>query len=120
MTVNPSLACPPRRLRALPSRWTPTAVAAGLALVHLALLAPAALHAQEAHARFGPPGGAQIRLRSTTDIAILAPVLEAFVARNPDLAVAYEQWGSNDLYALALAECRARRVVPETWRLDHG
>ena len=44
MTVNPSLACPPRRLRALPSRWTPTAVAAGLALVHLALLAPA--HAQ--------------------------------------------------------------------------
>lgn len=78
-------------------------------LIALALLAPAALHAQEAHARFGPPGGAQIRLRSTTDIAILAPVLEAFVARNPDLAVAYEQWGSNDLYALALAECRAGR-----------
>ena len=23
-------------------------------------------------------------------------------------------------YAEALAECRARRVVPETWRLDHG
>lgn len=75
-------------------------------LTVLALLSlPAA--AQEARARFGADGAPAIRLRSTTDISILAPTLQAFVARNPGLAVNYEQWGSNDLYALGLAECEA-------------
>lgn len=37
MTVNPFLARPPQRLRALPSRWTPTAQAVGWALASLAL-----------------------------------------------------------------------------------
>lgn len=41
MTVNPILACPPRRPGVLPTRWTPTAFAAGLAMVSLALTAPA-------------------------------------------------------------------------------
>lgn len=77
-------------------------------LLALALLTlPAA--AQEARARFGADGATAIRLRSTTDIAILGPTLEAFVARNPGLAVDYEQWGSNDLYALALQDCEASR-----------
>jgi len=41
VTVNPILACPPRRPGVLPTRWTPTAFAAGLAMVSLALTAPA-------------------------------------------------------------------------------
>ncbi len=41
MTVNSLLACPSRRPGVLPTRWTPTACAAGLALVSLALTVPA-------------------------------------------------------------------------------
>ena len=40
MTVNSLLACPLRRPGVLPTRWTPTACAAGLAMVSLALTAP--------------------------------------------------------------------------------
>lgn len=48
-----------------------------------------------------------ILVRSTTDIALFGPVLDGFVAANPDIRVDYEQWGSNDLYAVSLAECRS-------------
>ena len=44
-------------------------------------------------------------LRSTTDTEIFAPVLEAFVAANPSVAIRYEQWGSNALHAATLADC---------------
>lgn len=52
----------------------------------------------EAEARFGS-GDAVVRLlvRGTTDVALFRPTLEAFVAAFPDIAVDYEQWGSNDL-----------------------
>lgn len=46
MTVNPLLACPPRR--PLATRWTPTALAAGLALASLALTASARAQAVDA------------------------------------------------------------------------
>ncbi len=70
----------------------------------LAFIQPAA--AAELTARFGPEDAAQrIVLRSTTDLAVLGPVLEAFVAARPGLAVDYEQWGSNPLHALERRAC---------------
>lgn len=62
-------------------------------------------HAQEATTRIGD-GPTRILLRSTTDIAIIRPVIRAFADQNPDLSVAYEQWGSNALFAQSRAACR--------------
>lgn len=76
-------------------------------LMCLAALAAAPTQAQEDVARFGA-GAAQLVLRSTTDIAILRPVMEQFAAENPDLSVLYEQWGSNDLFADGRAACDGR------------
>lgn len=76
----------------------------------LALL-PGAAPALEAQRSFGDAAaGTRLLLRSTTDLAIFGPVIERFLARAPDIAVDYEQWGSNDLYDTALAECRAGQV----------
>ncbi|MDD8021941.1 MAG: extracellular solute-binding protein [Paracoccaceae bacterium] len=61
----------------------------------------------EAVAQFGPTDAPTLLLRSTTDIAVLAPAIEAFVAVHPGVAVTYEQWGSNALYDRARAECMA-------------
>lgn len=73
-------------------------------LCALALLPPRA-PAQEAVARFG--GGATgMLMRSTTDISIIRPVIERFSALNPDLAITYEQWGSNALFEQSRADCR--------------
>lgn len=71
-----------------------------------ALWMPHIAAAQQAEdvARFGGTG-TEILLRSTTDIGIIRPVLDAFVAANPDLSVRYEQWGSNDLFANSRAAC---------------
>nr|WP_249200745.1 ABC transporter substrate-binding protein [Thetidibacter halocola] len=79
-----------------------------LALALIALL-PGAAPAQEAVASFGA-GATRMVLRSTTDIAIIAPVIERFVERNPDLSVSYEQWGSNDLFDDSRAACDGRRA----------
>lgn len=51
----------------------------------------------------GPEG---FTIRSTTDIGIIRPALQAFARANPGLTVHYEQWGSNPLYAGALAACQ--------------
>lgn len=78
----------------------------------LALLAGAAAAqpAPEATARFGP-GRAPTTLTvlGTTDVALFAPLLEAFAASAPGIALIYEQWGSNDLHAIASAACRGER-----------
>ncbi|WP_439104132.1 ABC transporter substrate-binding protein [Celeribacter marinus] len=76
------------------------------ALVGLCLWATP-MRAQEAIAQFGEPttSGTSLVVRSTTDIAILAPALTAFVAANPRIGITYEQWGSNALYADSLAAC---------------
>ncbi|GGA95758.1 ABC transporter substrate-binding protein [Allosediminivita pacifica] len=71
----------------------------------LLALAPRPSPAQEAAARFGT-GDTRLLVRSTTDIAILRPVMERFAASNPDLALHYEQWGSNALFAQSRAACR--------------
>jgi len=72
------------------------------------LIAASGAPAQEAVARFGPADAARsITLRTTTDIAILAPTVHAFLAEHPGLAIVYEQWGSNDLYTLSARDCAA-------------
>jgi len=67
-------------------------------------LPPDAAQAQEAIKRFGT-GETEILLRSTTDIAILGPVVEQFTTANPELTVVFEQWGSNALFARSKADC---------------
>lgn len=77
-----------------------------LFLVVLALLSlglPAS--AQEMTARFGS-GATPFLVRSTTDVAIIRPVMERFAALNPEIAITYEQWGSNGLFDQSRAECR--------------
>ncbi len=79
-----------------------------LAALLIGLAAPAAADpAPEATARYGPADApARLLVRSTTDIALFGRVLDDFVAATPGLRVDYEQWGSNDLYAVAAAACR--------------
>ena len=85
-----------------------------LALAFLALAAAAqADPAPEATASFGTPQAATLIVLGTTDVAPFTPLLEAFVAANPEIGVAYEQWGSNDLYARAAAACRGEAPSPD-------
>lgn len=84
---------------------------AALALTFLSVL-PAPLAAQEATARFGS-GDTPFLLRSTTDIAILGPVIARFAERNPELTVTYEQWGSNALFDRSRDDCRGGGAVAD-------
>jgi len=77
-----------------------------LLLVCALLAAPGILRAQEATASFGG-GQDPMLIRSTTDIAIIAPVLDRFSALNPDLSITYEQWGSNALFQHSRNACRS-------------
>ncbi len=86
------------------------AVARILLAAALALLPPVA-KAQELARSFGPADAPRrIVLRSTTDLAVLGPVLETFLARRPGLRIDYEQWGSNALYRLTGEDCAAGRA----------
>lgn len=69
----------------------------------VAISAP--VSAQEAIARFGS-GQTPFLVRSTTDIAIIRPVIDRFAALNPDLDITYEQWGSNALFQQSQRDCR--------------
>lgn len=76
----------------------------------LFLLLATPLAAQEAVRSFGPPDAARrLLLRTTTDIAIMAPTVQAFLDGTPGVAVDYEQWGSNALFDQTHAECEAGR-----------
>ena len=57
-------------------------------------------HAFEAEAErhFGPRTGPQIAVLSTTDIAILEPVIMAYLARNPGLGLRYVMASSQEVY----------------------
>lgn len=68
--------------------------------------------AQEAVARFGS-GKVPLLVRSTTDISVIEPALEAFVQANPDLAIVYEQWGSNALYETSQKACAGEGQVAD-------
>ncbi|OIP87204.1 MAG: iron-binding protein [Rhodobacterales bacterium CG2_30_65_12] len=78
------------------------------ALITLIALIAAPGIAQEATRAFGPDDAPRrLTLRTTTDITIFSATVNAFLAERPDLAVDYEQWGSNDLFALTAQECAA-------------
>ncbi|WP_068108333.1 ABC transporter substrate-binding protein [Tropicimonas marinistellae] len=62
----------------------------------VSMLASGHAAAQEATVQFGT-GAQRLNVRSTTDIAIIAPVLDGFIAENPQIRIDYEQWGSNAL-----------------------
>lgn len=66
----------------------------------------------EARAQFGQPdAGRRILVRSSTDIDLFAQVLTDFTAANPAIGVDYEQWGTNDLFAISQADCRAGQAA---------
>ncbi len=83
-------------------------------LISIILLCIVALpaSAQEATANYGS-GDNKLLLRSTTDIAILEPAIELFLSVTPNVSVTYEQWGSNDLFAISKASCRGEGAVAD-------
>lgn len=65
----------------------------------------------EASATFGLPDASRnLVVRSTTDIPVFGPVVQAFTVRHPDIRVFYEQWGSNDLFDLTQKDCADGRA----------
>ena len=81
------------------------------AALQVVLLLPTALASQEEIERITAPGSQvdiTLVLRSTTDLDVLRPIIEAFVLQNPDIAVTYEQWGSNALFENSLAACAGK------------
>lgn len=69
------------------------------------------LGAQEMTHLFGPEDAPRrLVIRSTTDTDVFAGVVKAFLDERSGVAVLYEQWGSNDLYALTSKDCRSGRV----------
>ena len=79
-------------------------VCVGMLLAHGATAQPQ----REDFSSYGPPDAeTRVLVRGTTDIALFAPVLEAFVAQRSGMRIDYEQWSSNDLYLVTEAECRA-------------
>ena len=85
------------------SRWRTIGV---LLLAGLLAQSAAAQTKPEIIAHFGSDTAVRrLLVRGTTDVALFAPVLTAFVAATPDLGVDYEQWGSNELYAVSMADC---------------
>ncbi|WMS45109.1 ABC transporter substrate-binding protein [Acuticoccus sp. MNP-M23] len=70
------------------------------------LIAGSVADAQELTAVIGPEAAVQeLRVRSTTDLAVLRPVLEGFLSTQQGTAIVYEQWLSNNLYRQSIAEC---------------
>lgn len=61
----------------------------------------------EATAHYGGPRATTTLLvRGTTDVDLFAPLFQAFVDANPEIAVHYEQWSSNALSDNAATSCR--------------
>jgi len=70
--------------------------------------AAAAQPAPEAVTSYGPEDAARrLLVRGTTDIARFENVLRLFTSRPDSPRIDYEQWGSNDLFDVTLAECRS-------------
>jgi len=70
------------------------------------LMACLPAQAQEAKATFGAATAPHsLVVIGTTDIDVFGPVMQAFLADRPNLRIAYEQWGSNELAALATSRC---------------
>ena len=60
---------------------------------------------------FGPTGGAEITVLSTTDIAILEPVITAYLDSNPDLGLRYVVASSQEVYRAIAEEAAVFDVV---------
>ncbi len=78
------------------------------AIALVLLFVPTISAAQEKTAQIAVPGATtdiELVLRSTTDIDVLQPIIEAFVTQNPRISVTYEQWGSNALFDNSLSAC---------------
>ncbi|WP_425037869.1 ABC transporter substrate-binding protein [Primorskyibacter sp. S187A] len=71
----------------------------------LALGPPLSTAELEDQTRFGPdPGDAALRILSSTDTEVFAPIIEAYLADQPDLSIVYDVAGSADIVEL-LAAC---------------
>lgn len=102
---------PPARLS---RRAALTAAALCFALLVLASLAPrpAAAFEVEDHARFGPPeAAATLRVVSTTDVELFAPLIERFLAARPGVAVDYTVAASTELNAAIIRDALAFDVA---------
>lgn len=98
-------------------------------LLSLLVIGPAS--AQEDVADFGSQNASRTLLvRSTTDIAAVTPLLEAYVASRPEVALRYEQWGSLNLFDLSSRACAGEAtsadlvissaVDLQTWLVNDG
>ncbi|SFD65963.1 ABC transporter substrate-binding protein [Roseivivax sediminis] len=77
-------------------------------ILALTVVAGTCAGAQELTERIGATTAAQeLRVRSTTDLDVLRPVLERFLDTRPGTAILYEQWLSNNLYRRSVTECEA-------------
>lgn len=79
-----------------------------IALLFGILLSGAALAqpVPEAVKSYGPADAARrLLVRGTTDIARFEAVLQRFASRPGGPRIDYEQWGSNDLFEVTVAEC---------------
>ncbi|MEP3429892.1 MAG: extracellular solute-binding protein [Roseibium sp.] len=82
-----------------------------LAMMLLYFLPAQLTYAQEMVESFGPSEAEEtLILRSTTDISVFGPVVDAFLETRPELKIRFEQWGSNDLHELTRSECRDRKA----------
>ncbi|EPX87054.1 ABC transporter substrate-binding protein [Salipiger mucosus] len=79
-----------------------------LAILLAMLSQPLAAQTAELTAVIGPGDATNaLVLRSTTDLAVLGPVIEAYAEARSETRVLYEQWGSNDLRAISEQECQS-------------
>ena len=62
-------------------------------------LCPAMAFEMEANRHFGPPEATnRLSILATTDIAFFTPLIDAFIAENPDLSLHYVQASSQELH----------------------
>lgn len=84
------------------------------ALLALALILcwPAAAFEIEAERNWGPPDAARrMQVLSTTDIDIVTPVIEAFLASRPDMQLRYVMASSREVYRAVADESEAFDLV---------
>lgn len=101
-----------------------------LSALLLALLTATPLCAEpEAVADYGT-GPTRLLVQGAADIASFGPVMQAFTLAHPTYAVRLEQWNTNDLHAVASADCRdgdfdadlvvSSAVDLQTWLVNQG
>lgn len=72
-------------------------------------LATSSAQAQDEVLTLGPPwdqASERLLIQGSTDVEPFTPILEAFAARAPELAIRYEEILTNDLYERARRACR--------------